>query len=299
MKLGFWMIGMPNWSSAEIAQQAARHGYDGVDLRIGRTDWNRSQINPVNLLVTASDEEVTTTRDAFETAGVEIASLLCYNSMPHLGTEAAWRRFEEEIAAHAELARRLGITRIRPHIEEAPDETVWPRRWPELLDRYYAAIVSVLDRYPGMDAVIQNHIERASARELCEGAERNGDPRLGVELSPDHALVMQEDVVALVEQHAPRIRKICWADRKVVQRDLGRFDGEFYYVRYEACMPGEGKVPARRLMSALAANGFDGYVSLKWEKSAWYGAHLPTPESALEAFPAYITGLPGFERSAA
>jgi hypothetical protein len=41
-------------------------------------------------------------------------------------------------------------------------------------------------------------------------------------------------------------------------------------------------------MEGLARNGFDDYISLKWEKSTTCGAHLPDGEAALAFFPGYI-----------
>ena len=114
-----------------------------------------------------------------------------------------------------------------------------------------------------MNAVVENHPGRASAAQLLATAEKMQDQRIGVEFSPDHVVVMQENVLDLVERYAPHIHHICFADRKVVQEDLASFDGRYYYVRYESCAIGDGIVPGREMLAKLAHLGFDDYVSLE------------------------------------
>jgi sugar phosphate isomerase/epimerase len=130
--------------------------------------------------------------------------------------------------------------------------------------------------------------------------ERAGDSRLGVAFSPDHCIVMQENPVELADAHSDAIQHISMADRKVVQSELGAFDGRFYYVRYECCIVGEGAVPAEKLFDTLAKRGFNGYVSLKWEKSdvgtgphlpTGYGWHLPWGDAVLPSYAKLMRSL--------
>jgi hypothetical protein len=85
----------------------------------------------------------------------------------------------------------------------------------------------------------------------------------------------------------------------VVQRGLGYHDGQYYHVRYQSCWNGDGIVPTEAILNALAKGGFDDYVSLKWEKSTTFGAHLPPGEEALAHFPGFISAYGHFERAKA
>jgi hypothetical protein len=38
---------------------------------------------------------------------------------------------------------------------------------------------------------------------------------------------MQEDNIDLIERYAKHIHQVCYADRKPVQQDLGKFDGRY------------------------------------------------------------------------
>ena len=107
---------------------------------------------------------------------------------------------------------------------------------------------------------------------------------------------MQEDLFGLIDRYAPFIHKICYADRKLVQDDLGRFDGRYYYIRYESCSIGDGEVPGAEMLDRLSRQGFEGFVSLKWEKSARFGHHLPSSESALEHFAGYMRQFEVFDK---
>ncbi len=291
MKLGFWMLGMPNWSNPEIAQKAAHYGFHGVDLRCVSTDTGRRATMPQNIAFDASDAEISETREAFAEAQVEISSLLVYNRSPVSGPKSVYADFEDDITRHAELATKLGTSTIRFMLDGPPDLTTWE----DYLPRVWERVIGALDRVPGVTALLENHIQRAGSEQILTVAQQFGDRRIGLDFSPEHSMVMQEDILDLVEHYTPWIHKVCWADRSVVQPDLGRFDGQYYYVRYQACIPGEGIVPAEKFISGLVRNGFDGYISLKWEKSSWFGDHLPDADWALGFFPDYIRQYAEFE----
>ena len=284
MKLGFWTLYDVDWTNVEIAQRAAALEYDGVDLRVaapGKTPGIGD-----NLSLSSTDQEVARIRDVFAQANVEISSLNCYNDSPSV-SEAA---FEQQIVDHARLAQKVGTSRIRFQITAGPPTGV---TWDNYLLGIWRSVGRALDQVTGINAVVENHPDRANGEQLLATAEKVGDARIGVELSPDHVLVMQEKLLEVVDRYAPWIHHICMADRKVVQEDLARFDGRYYYVRYESCWIGDGIVPTSQLLTLLSQRGFDDYVSLKWEKSARFGHHLPSSESALEHYARYMRQFDG------
>lgn len=256
MKLGFWTRGMPpEWTAAEYPAKAAAHGYQGVDLRCTAL-VNGAPADAGQLTLQTPEAEIAEIVDAFAAAGVEISSLLCYNKGGHRGAVTDWGAFAEDVAAHAVLAKRLGTPRIRVTVgKTAPDVS-----WDQHLERLWPAVQRGLDAAPGMGAVFENHVGSGSAAQLLALSEKFGDERIGVELSPDHSIVMQEDVLELVERYARHVHQVCFADRKPVEEGLGAFDGRYYTVRYEDAIPGEGLVPAGRMFKLLKDKGFDGYV---------------------------------------
>src|SRR5579864_272340 len=187
MKLGFWTLYDVDWSNEEVARQAAALGYDGVDLRVTRP--GRQLGIGENLTLESSIEDIERTRAAFSNAGVEISSLNCYNASPTTLESADIEAFENEILLHAQLALKVGTPRIRFQLTSVPAAGI---SWEQFLDTIWRAVGRVLDRTTGINAVVENHPDRANAEQLLATAERVQDPRIGVEFSPDHVIVMQE-----------------------------------------------------------------------------------------------------------
>jgi len=284
MKLGFRTLGMPAWPGERFAAVAAELGYDGVELAGSR---RLPTPEGYELPLELTEEEIRRLRSAFDSAGVEFPTLLCYNVPVHVDGRADWTRYEEDVAFHARLAVRLGVRRIRLTVDTPPELD----RWEAALDRAWHAIATGLEAGPQLGAIVQNHPGIASAGQLLATAERYGDPRIGVVYSPDHAFTMQEDVLGLVDRFAPWIHEVSFADRRIVREGLADFDGRYYTVRYESCVVGEGDVPLPALVERLAAVGFDDYICLKWEKSPRYGQHLPDGEAVLPGYVRYMRSL--------
>ncbi|MDO8213170.1 sugar phosphate isomerase/epimerase [Conexibacter sp. CPCC 206217] len=287
MKLCFWMLGEPEWTIEQIAGHAKEWGYDGVDLRAARGD-DAGRIADLSLVST--DEQLERIRTAFERAGVEVSSLLCSPLDPELPDSGSWTLFEDEIARHAELARKVGA----PRLMISPEQAFPPAAsYDEYLDRVWQSVARGLDGIPEVTSVvIQNHIGRANAGETLASVERAGDPRFGVEFSCDHVLVMQEDMFALIDRYAQHIHKICFADRQVVRdKEFGRFDGRYFHVRFELAKYGTGIVQAQRMFTELAARGFSGWVGYKCEPASLPGQRMSASADLMAGFPDFVRGL--------
>ena len=197
MKLGFWTLYDVDWTNEEIAERAAALGYHGVDLRVVAPAATLKIGD--NLSLDSTDEEIASTRQAFARANVEISSLNCYNGSPSQGDAAAYAAFEKEMVAHAQLARKVGTPRIRFQISAGPHAGV---SWDDYLVEIWRAVGRALDTVAGLDAVVENHPDRANGGQLLATAEKVGDQRIGVELSPDHVMVMQEPLLDLIDRYA-------------------------------------------------------------------------------------------------
>lgn len=55
---------------------------------------------------------------------------------------------------------------------------------------------------------------------------------------------------------------------------------------HELCLTSEGDVPLREILACLQAGGYDGCLTLEWEKM-WVPA-LPEPEVAFSAYAAFM-----------
>jgi sugar phosphate isomerase/epimerase len=66
-------------------------------------------------------------------------------------------------------------------------------------------------------------------------------------------------------------------------------DGATVGGKLRACIPGEGIVRNREVLEVLHDQGFDGWVSFKWEKPTY--PDLPDAEVALPKFVAFMSAL--------
>jgi sugar phosphate isomerase/epimerase len=296
MKLGFWTGGMPNWSHAERAKRASELGYDGV--AIGRGSLGPDGLN-------TSNEKLDEIKQTYAQAGIEVDMLLNSSSQGGFGgpvtidsDEYNWGGFTSDLAALAKAAARLGIPRIMATVVQPMPGVKW--NWPQFIDNLGEASLEAIQDLPRVNVVYENHNGSTSATQLLEMTDKLGNGRLGVALSPDHCVVMQEDAVKLADRYPSGIQHVCFGDRRPVEEDLGKFDGRYYYVRYEACVIGEGITPVKEIMTTLNRHGYNGYASLKWEKSDehrpplhpnGYGWHLPTGEAVLPGYVEFMKSL--------
>lgn len=286
MKLGFWTLGMPAWTTAEIADRARQAGYRGVALRCSRPE-NGRPAGGADVCIEMPAEHIEATVKSFAEADVQIVSVVYDGPNGHATPTLDWAPLAADLREHLRLIARLGAPRILVPVGLPAMRVSWDSHLNALWDMVSEALESV----PGVNAMFENHTGVASGEQLLRMCARRDNPRIGVELSPDHCLVMQEDIIRLIDEFSEFIHQVCWADRRAVPDKLGQFDGRYYYVRYETCVNGEGLVPAQKIIDALRRNRFDGYVCLKWEKSATYGRQLPTGDVALDQFKSFMGGF--------
>jgi sugar phosphate isomerase/epimerase len=208
---------------------------------------------------------------------------------PVSGIPQSWRAYEEELARHARLAEAVRCRRLKISADQQAPAVPWD----EYLDQFWASVATGLAATPSVTSVvIENHIGRANALELLSSAERSGDPRFGCAFSCAHALVMQEDTLALIDRYARRIHTVCFSDRAVPRGDeVGRYDGRYYHVRFELAKYGEGMVQSGRMLAELGERGFGDYVAYKCEESSRPGDLISSSEDLIAGFPDFIRGL--------
>jgi sugar phosphate isomerase/epimerase len=286
VKLGFWTLGMPSWTTAETADRARRSGYRGVALRCSRPE-NGRPAGGADVCVETPADQVEATVKSFAEADVEIVSVVYDGPNGHAAPTLEWAPLAADLSAHLRLVARLGAPRILVPVGRPAMRVSWDSH----LNALWDMVSEALETVPGVYAMFENHTGVATGEQLLRMCARRGNPRIGVELSPDHCLVMQEDTIRLIDEYGEFIHQVCWADRRAVPDKLGQFDGRYYYVRYETCVNGEGLVPTQKIIDALRRNGFAGYVCLKWEKSASFGRQLPTGDVALDQFKSFMGGF--------
>jgi sugar phosphate isomerase/epimerase len=268
MKLSFWTLGTPGWSNEAVVDAAKRFGYDGIDLRCADNG---------NVSLQSTDAEVEALRRLFESEGIEIASLLAYNQRGNKdGVD--WDAVTADLIAHAELCRRIGTPNLRVNVGVPATGSTWEA----YLDGFAGAVTRALSEVDGVTMNVQNHPGSINAEQAGHLAGLVNSDRFGIGFSPDHCVDMGEDPVALASHVAAWVRHLHLADRESA-------NGATVGGKLRACLPGEGIVANREVLATLEGQGYDGWVSFKWEKPAY--PDLPDAEEALPRFVAFMSAV--------
>ena len=94
-------------------------------------------------------------------------------------------------------------------------------------------------------------------RDAWEIVRRADHPNIGLVLDSFHTLARKIDLGSIRSIPADKIFIVQLADAPLIEMDL------LYWSRHFRNMPGEGDLPVREFMQAVAATGYDGYVSLE------------------------------------
>ena len=266
MKLGFSTLGCPSWPYPTIVARAREYGFDGFEIRgvMGEMDLLKvPELQPARRA-----ETLRMARDA----GLEIMMLM--TGCRFSSASAADRQANIDAAkANMDLARAMGADKIRlyggniaPDVD--PQEAYgWVAESLRTVAEYGATV--------GVAAAIETHDGFVDSFLVRDIVARVHHPFMKVQWDVHHPWRMFGQTPAQ-----------CWENvgAHVVDthfKDSFVTDGEGEGYRY--CLLGDGDVPVRDALRVLQAGGYDGYLTLEWEK-AWK-AYLPEPEIG---FPQYV-----------
>ena len=94
-------------------------------------------------------------------------------------------------------------------------------------------------------------------RDAWEIVRRAEHPNIGLILDSFHTLARRIDLSSVRSIPSDKIFIVQLADAPLIDMDL------LYWSRHFRNMPGEGDLPVREFMQAVAATGYDGYISLE------------------------------------
>ena len=255
MRTSFTTMATPALELSAQATAVRDYGFDGVDLRVGQLGAGEV---PPELDVEAAKNLLQ------QMNGVPIFSLLCYNQMLHQGEKCFITSLQKSLC----LAERLEVPLIRIFTGKIQSETELQQLISSLqsLFRAYSGSVKI-----GVQIHVNNGVRESQALTICRSI---SDARLGIILSPDQTVLCGEDEYALLPELAPYVFELYVADLNT--------DGAFV-------LPGQGVIDFARILNSLRAGGFDGYVTLKWEK-CWIPELPPYPQ-AFRAFQALMKNI--------
>lgn len=261
MKLAFTTLGCPNWDLDTIISRAKEYGYDGVDFR------GYGQELAIYKLPEFSAGAARTAR-RFQEAGLEVS---CFSSSVRLFPGSA--EGLEEISGYTELCRLFGTSQIRAFggkIGETPEE----KALQTAADTLHRA--AEIAHPSGVTIVVETHDDWLDCRLMRRLMERvQSLPNVGVLWDVHHPYRMLGEKPETTWQVLGQwIRNTHVKDSRLVPGSKT----EHHYV-----LPDEGDIPLRKIVNVLRQGGYNGYLTLEWEKR-WH-PDLAEPEVA---FPRYV-----------
>jgi sugar phosphate isomerase/epimerase len=256
MKFAFSTVSCPNWDFETIAARACAYGYDGVEIR---GFLNETVLTAANVFLSDASK----VRGIFEQADVEIACLA--SSIAMTGSRRKDRQLATDLRQYIDTAQQLGCGIVK----------IFDRQVRPGYSRSAAAIelgdwlAPLADYAAGRDVLIvmENALSFRSSKELWFMLDRVGHPSLAICWDVFNAATTGESPHISVPTLNSRIQYTQVKDARL--GPMGATYGKL----------GEGDVPVESFIKRLRGIGYNGWVTVEWEK-AWLPG-LAEPEEIL------------------
>jgi sugar phosphate isomerase/epimerase len=252
--LAFSTLGCPVWDLPRILSAAREYGYNAVELRGYLDQMDLPLADPF------TPANRTETRRRFEDAGVAVC---CVSSS---GTVA--KNNLDHVKAHAELAGALGCPRVRVFGGKLPDDLPHAEgiaRFAETLRAFGDAAQEA-----GVYIVLETHDSFSKGAEVAELLAATAHPAVFSLWDLHHPYREGESLEETNRYLAPTLRHV-----HVKDGAAGNYT-----------LLGEGDVPVFPMLDLVLGGGYDGPISLEWEKR--WKPDIAEPEVA---FPQYAKAL--------
>jgi fatty-acyl-CoA synthase len=242
IKLAFSTVACPDLTPQAVAATAKEIGFQGVEL-VTRAGGGALASDPVSA-------EPSAVRDAFATAGIELACLTSRVSL-HRRHEAAAHAAQQQALADLGLAVRLGCAYLC--ISGGEVEAGEDRR--RVIDRIAQRARQIIDVAAdrGVGLLLENTPSLPRAREWWWLLEAVDHPMVGLVWNPAVAAGAGESPSVSVPMLHSRIRMVRIVD--FLAGDPGN-----------VVLPGDGAVGIAALIRRLLGIGYDGYASVTWDR---------------------------------
>lgn len=254
MKVAFSTLACPGWTLDQIIDAALHYGYEGLELRV--LDGKLLQPD----LPTETRQRVLS---ACQKARLPIVSV--DTSVQTARPDTVERREQVHNGlAMLELAAQWEAPFIRVY-GQPPDGITES----DLYDCAADALAQLAERGEqlGIAVLVETHDALASGRRAAEVLNRVPNPFAGALWDMLHPYRMDEQPDETLRVLGNRVRHVHVKD--------GRRAGN----EWQLVPLGEGEVPVVRILSALRQAGYDGWLSVEWEK--YWHPELAEPEIAL------------------
>ena len=264
MKLSFTTLACPEWTWERILDEAKKLGYDGIEIRGIEGEMLAHRARPF------LPENQAETKEQLRRNGL---SICCLGTSVMLHNAAARETALQEGRQAVDLAQALETPFIRVFGDRIPDgedrETA--------LRRIVSGLEILADYCRGkqVEVLVETHGLFNRIESVDWIFERIQQPQVGLLWDIEHTFkVYGNEVEPFYKHFRPLIRHTHFKDMKRTA------DG------FQLCLPGEGDIDLGRIVRILRGGGYEGWLSLEWEKK--HHPELEEPEAALPAYAALM-----------
>lgn len=256
------------WDFEMIVARAREYGYDGIEVR---GFLNESVLTAANVFLTDPEK----VRKTFADAGIEIACLASSIAMKQDRKLDA--KLADDLRVYIDTAERIGCGIVK--IFDTEVKPGWNRSSTGVLLGDWLLPIADYAADHGVTIAIENALSFRTAKEMWLIVDRLNHPSIGVCWDLFTAAMVGEAPAYSV----PTLNsKIVYAQVK---------DATFGPLGATLCKIGEGKVEVRNFIRRMRGVGYEGFVTVEWEK-AWL-PNLAEPEVIL---PDAITKLRDWDK---
>jgi len=264
MKISFTTLSCPDWSWDKIVSEAVRLGYDGIEIRGIDGEMYIPKATPF------IHENIYATIRSLKEKGIKITNL---GSGVEFHDMNKFDMYLSEGKEYIDLASKLGV----PYVRVFGNKILNPAKREETIELISSGLKQLSDYCMNKNVMclLETHGDFANVENLMPVLDKVNSPYLGVLWDVEHTFkVYGEDIMEFVDSMVKYIRHVHIKDTK---KGVDCF---------KLCKIGEGDIPIPRIIDVLNNNGYDGYLSLEWEKK--YNPHLEEPEMIIPAYIDYI-----------
>ncbi|WP_240415300.1 sugar phosphate isomerase/epimerase family protein [Paenibacillus periandrae] len=266
MKIAFQTLASPNWSWEETLQAAVKLGYDGIELRGVEGEMYLPRARPF------LPENIEQTLLDLQQKGLEIC---CLDTSCAFHNEEKYRAAIPEGKDAIDLAVKLQAPYIRVFGDIIPEGTSETE-----IAGTIASGLTELGRYAegtGVTVLLETHGDISNHRIIKQIMDQTDSSSVGVLWDFEHPYLHGEEPELTYRELAPYIKHTHVKD--AIKGENGK----------KLCLIGDGDVPVPQIVSILKENGYNGWLSLEYEKK--WAPYLEEPEVSLPAYMSYIKKL--------
>jgi len=273
MKLSFSTLGCPTWTIDEIIENAKNYGFQGIGIRGIQGEFDLTKLEAFN------DANRAKTLEKLRNAGLTL-TILKTSAKFTSPDQAEWQKNLDDAKAGIDLAQKCGSPLIR----------VFGGRIPEGVTREAAnanvvRALKALGEYAkdkNVVVTVETHDDYSDTKIVREIMDSTDHPNVGV----------------LWDVHHPY--RACGQGMQECWDNIGKYVVHTHFkdskvdpsekLGYKYCLLGDGDVPNIEAMQILKDAGYDGFMTLEWEK-AW---HDYLPDASI-GFPQFVKKMREYE----